>query len=324
MNSRQRFAATMSGEQPDRLPLLEEGLRDGVLEQWQSQGLGQKEDLKNMFEFDSCKFLPVDLEPRPRIGALPATRRDLKDLLASLDPKDPARIPKDWNQRAKAWQDRSHLLKFSIHRGFFLSLGIRNSATFTQMIQLLCDDPGLITEIMEIYTEAYVHLVDGALEKVEIDFAVLSEPIADNHGPLISPRMYKEFVLRAYAPILEVLRQTGVQTIVFMTYGNARLLLPAVLEAGFDCLWACEVETKDMDYLDLRREFGKSLKLIGGIDLDVLFQDKAAIQREMETKVPPLLDQGGYVPLADGRVRENIPFENYLFYRTLLEKLVRG
>ena len=48
---------------------------------------------------------------------------------------------------------------------------------------------------------------------------------------------------------------------------------------------------------------------------------KEAIQRELEEKVPPLLAQGGYVPLADGRVRADIPFENYLFYRQLLEKV---
>ena len=38
-------------------------------------------------------------------------------------------------------------------------------------------------------------------------------------------------------------------------------------------------------------------------------------------KVPRLLEQGGYAPLLDGRVRENVPWDNYCYYRELLERL---
>jgi hypothetical protein len=62
--------------------------------------------------------------------------------------------------------------------------------------------------------------------------------------------------------------------------------------------------------------------LIGGIDTDSLRQSKDAIRRELEEKVPPLLAVGGYIPLADGRVREDVPFENYVFYRRLLGEIV--
>ena len=78
-----------------------------------------------------------------------------------------------------------------------------------------------------------------------------------------------------------------------------------------------------MDYRSIRKEFGRDLRLIGGIDLDVLREGKEAIRREVEEKVPALLEQGGYVPLADGRVRADIPFENYIYYRKLLEKVTR-
>ena len=154
-----------------------------------------------------------------------------------------------------------------------------------------------------------------------IDAAIFSEPIGDNHGPLISPRMFADFVLSSYRPILDVLHRHNVNIIILRTYANARLLLPVLMEHGFDCLWACEVNQAAMDYRSLRQEYGTGLRLIGGIDLDVLREDREAIRREVEGKVPALLAQGGYVPLADGRVREDIPFENYIYYRQLLEKV---
>jgi hypothetical protein len=78
-----------------------------------------------------------------------------------------------------------------------------------------------------------------------------------------------------------------------------------------------------MDYQSLRREFGRDLRLIGGIDLDALRKDKEAIRQEIEDKVPPLVEEGGYIPLADGRIRADVPFENYIYYRQLLEKVTQ-
>jgi uroporphyrinogen decarboxylase len=135
--------------------------------------------------------------------------------------------------------------------------------------------------------------------------------------------MYEEFVLSSYAPVVQVLKRKGVSTIILRTYANARALLPVLLKNGFDCLWACETDARAMDYTSIRQEFGRDLRLIGGIDLDVLREGKEAIRREIEEKVPSLLAQGGYVPLADGRVRPEIPLESYCYYRELLEKITR-
>jgi uroporphyrinogen decarboxylase len=140
---------------------------------------------------------------------------------------------------------------------------------------------------------------------------------------LISPRMYEEFVLKSYEPLLAVMRHFGVETIILRTYANARVLIPSILKWGFNCLWACEVNVEAMDYRDLRREFGRNLRLIGGIDLDALRRGKEAIRREIEEKVPLLLADGGYVPVADGRIREDVSFENYAHYRRLLEMKTR-
>jgi uroporphyrinogen decarboxylase len=121
---------------------------------------------------------------------------------------------------------------------------------------------------------------------------------------------------------LEVLRRFGVDLFIFRTYANSRLLLPVVLKRGFNCLWASEVNLEAMDYGEIRGEYGRDLRLIGGIDVDVLRQDHEAIRRELEEKVPALLQDGGYIPLADGRVRAIVPYENYIFYRALLAEVV--
>ena len=166
-------------------------------------------------------------------------------------------------------------------------MGIHAWNRFTKVIETLIFDPELVRESMSIQGEFAAKLTERVLRMVEVDAIVFSEPIGGNDKPLISPRMYEEFVLRSYEPILAVIRQYGVKTIIFRTYANARVLIPSLLKWGFNCLWACEVNVAAMDYRDLRGEFGRDLRLIGGIDLDALRSGKEAIKREIEDKVPP-------------------------------------
>ncbi|MGD2125107.1 MAG: uroporphyrinogen decarboxylase family protein [Desulfobacteraceae bacterium] len=308
---------------PDRVPYFEEGLREGVIDVWRTQGLPKDADLSKIFSFDRREELEPDLDPRPDLQGWPTSRSELDLFRRNLDPNDPGRLPENWPERVRAWKDRDHVLTLWVHRGFFLSMGVRGWRRFTEVIFLLKDDPQFIREAMAIRGEFSARLADNILRDVDIDAAVFVEPIGGNDRPLISPQMYEEFVLTNYEPVLEAVRQHGVDTIILLTFANPRPLIPSILKWGFNCLWGSEVNMETMDYRDLRREFGRDLRLIGGIDLDALRIGREAIRREVEEKVPPLLAEGGYIPLADGRVREDMPFENYVYYRKLLAKVTQ-
>ena len=323
MTSRERFRETMRYGRPDRVPYFEEGIRDEVLKRWRTQGLAPEADLSRMFPSDQREELIVDLEPLPWPRKWPTSRSEMNALRRRLQPDDPRRLPQNWSECVRAWKARDHVLMLRVHRGFFLSMGVRDWSRFTEVVRLLITDPRFVREAMAIQAELAAGLAERVLQEVEIDAAVFTEPIGGNDRPLISPRMYEDFVLASYEPVLEVLRRHRVETLVFRTFANARVLIPSVLKWGFNCLWACEVNIEAMDYRELRREFGRDLRLIGGIDLDALRRDKEAIRREIEEKVPPLVTEGGYVPLADGRVREDVSFENYAYYRRLLARVTR-
>jgi hypothetical protein len=323
MNSRERFLETMQFGKPERVPYFEEGIREEVLRVWRKQGLAAQTNLAKMFATDEREEIRLDVDPHPWPNKWPTTRAELDDYARRLNPDDPGRTPEGWKRNIKAWKNRSQVLMMRLHIGFFETMGVDGWQRLHELIVLIHEDAGFVREMMRINGAFVAALTERLLQEVQIDAAIFSEPIGDNHGPLISPKMYSELILPSYQPILEVLRQHHVDIPILRTYANARLLIPALMERGIDCLWACEVNAEAMDYKALRQEFGKELRLIGGIDLDVLREGKEAIRKEVEEKVPPLLEQGGYVPLADGRVREDIPFKNYVYYRELLEKVTK-
>lgn len=323
MNSRERFLEVMRFGSPDRVPYFQEGIRREVLKVWRKQGLARGLDIRRLFPYDPLEELETDVDPIPALENWPSSLSELGVLRNRLNPDDKSRLPKDLRTHARAGKEREYTLFLRVHRGFFLSMGARAWTRFADVMRSLIFDPQLVRESMSIQGEFAAKLAERVLRMVEVDAVVFSEPIGGNDKPLISPRMYEEFVLRSYEPILAVIRQYGVKTIIFRTYANARVLIPSILKWGFNCLWACEVNIAAMDYRDLRREFGRDLRLIGGIDLDALRHGKEAIKREVVDKVPPLLADGGYVPLADGRIREDVPFENYAYYRRLLESVTQ-
>ena len=321
MNSRERFHLTMSNGKPDRVPYFEEGIREEVLEAWYEQGLAPEANLAEMFSTDIREELDLDIGPHPPPRHWPVFHSELVGFKRRFDSNDPKRLPANWNDLVKKWRDRDHVLMLRVHNGFFLTMGVEDWQRFYEVMRLVKDDPRFVRELMDLQAACAAGLTERILSEVEVDAVIFSEPIGGMHGPLISPKTYRELVLSSYTPILDVARRFEVKTIILRTYANARALIPSQLEAGFNCLWACECETGAMDYHSIRREFGPALRLIGGIDLDALRFGKESIQREVEEQVPPLLESGGFIPLADGRVRIDVPFEDYVYYRRLLEKI---
>ncbi len=313
----------MSFQSVDRPPLFAEGIRPAVLASWRQQGLaGDK--LEDLFIYDPRDEFEPDLEPRQEPVSWPQSTPELREFRKLLDPDDPKRLPNDWEARIRSWRNREYPLMLQVNQGFFLAMGVEGWQQFARTIYLTRDDPAFVRELLQIQGEFAAGLVDRILDQIDVDAVIFSEPIGGNHGSLISPSMYRSLVLPSYQPLFDVVERYQVETVIMRSYANIRILLPALVEAGINCLWACESDSVAMDFVDIRREYGRSLRLIGGIDTDWLHESDQVLRANLERVVPPLLAGGGYVPLADGRVREAVPFAKYQAYRLALQQVVQN
>lgn len=318
MDSSTRFNDTIHYGTPDRVAYFEEGIRADTLEAWKTQGLPANMDPQSLFPFDARAEIKLDLDPHPAFTQWPSSHNDLASFAEHLNPDDPCRLPPNW--QIPYQQEQDQILMLRVHEGFFLSMGVHNAKRFTELMYLMFDEPKFVRTCMRMQGEFATHLTRQVLQQVKVDALVFSEPICDNNGALISPEMYQDFVLPFYQPLLDLANQHEIKTLICRTYANIKALIPSLIEKGINCLWACEVEQSVMNYPALRKEFGKDLRLIGGIDLDALRDGTDAIQRAVE-KIAPVVQDGGCIPLADGRVRPDIPYQNYVYYRELLQQI---
>lgn len=318
MNNRERFYETLHYGEPDRVPYFEEGIREDVIAVWRKQGLPENEIPWD--QADERQEIKLDVEPHPYFEIWPSMFSELENLPQRLDPLDPSRLPENWDP--ERLRKRDGILMVRVHEGLFLSMGVEESKSFTRLMFQLADQPDFVREYMRIQGEFAAELTESVLQSVEVDALVFSEPICDNNGALISPQMYEDLVLPSYQPLLGLAKRYKIKTIICRTYANIKALIPSLLKTGIDVIWACEVEQSVMNYPALRQEYGRDLKLIGGIDLDALRAGKAAIRSAVES-VAPLVAEGGFIPLADGRVRADVPYQNYLYYREMLSEITQ-
>ena len=323
MNNRQRFYESLHYGSPDRLPYFEEGIREDTLKTWEEQGHPVEAQAQELFIADEKEEIQIDLVPIPGFKGWPKTLKELESLEKHLEGINLTRIFPDWPYQIERLKKREHVLLVRVHEGFFLTMGVEDGQTFTRLMYQIMDEPDFVREFMRVIGAYAAKLTEQILREVEVDALLFSEPIGSNSGALISPQTYESLVLPSYRPLLLAARRFGVGTIICRTYANIKALIPSLLKWGIDCLWACEVEPTVMHYPGLRETFGRELKLIGGIDLDALRKGPEAIRAAIEA-VAPLTQEGGYIPLADGRVRSDVLYENYVYYRKLLKTITHG
>ena len=76
-----------------------------------------------------------------------------------------------------------------------------------------------------------------------------------------------------------------------------------------------------MDVARLRTRFGRSLRMFGGIDKRVLATGGKREIEEMVGRIAGVVREGGYVPGCDHNIPEDVPFENYRYYRQLINTI---
>lgn len=256
--------------------------------------------------------------------AFPVTdRKSFREIKNRYNPYSPARYPLWWDQWVKIWQNRDYPLCLLGNGMFGLYSQLRRWAGTENISYLFYDEPAFVEEMTEFNTEFLLALVEKALNEVQFDYFNFFEDFAGKGGPLISPQIFKKFFLPYYKKITGRFKKAGIKHFWLDSDGDPEVLIPLMIEAGITCLWPME-QASGMDPVRLRKKYGNSIGLAGGIDKIEIARGKDAIEKELYSKIPPLLDKGGYIPHLDHTFPPEISYDNFCYYFELKEKLISG
>jgi uroporphyrinogen decarboxylase len=361
LTNRERFYNVMHYLPVDHPPFFIDGLWPDTYELWYGQGYPRGVELEDYLGIERLRYhgVPIDsfLIPANEIRILEedenfviktdhygATIKDFKDhtsmphwvdfpvktpgdLEALIDRLQwnggAGRIPADWDAQVAAW--KADGLGVVATGGSYYG-ALRNLMGVELLSTMLYDAP----ESLQRYNDAYFEIIMRILERVfadlpgEVLYLWFGEDFAYKTAPLLSPAMYRKFIMPYHQAIVELARSHGVDIFFFDSDGNINLMLPHLLEAGINLFYPVECAA-GLDPLTLRATYGRDLRMIGGIDKRALATSKPAIRAELERKVPPLIADGGYIPRVDHSVGTDISLEHFRYYmEVLLEIYGRG
>lgn len=346
MNSRQRFNSILDYGPTDAIPVMRlEPYEDDGIVGWRSQGLPEDQSPDEFLGISSIQLVPVHTGPVPafeqRIIAEDAETFTETDWMGCTVRRSkahptmyygfldhPVKTREDWERYKTHFRlnepervmDVEHwaaklnasempvgitLMPWLFRLGFY-SMGMERFMT------AFYETPDLIHDMFSHWSQLVMQGIRPFLGKAKIDVLTFAEDLAYKGGPHLSPEMYKEFFLPYQDPVVEECRAAGVKLVNMYTSGNIFRLLPLLMERGFNLTWPLE-RACGMDPVELRRTFGRELRLAGGVPKEALIAGPEAIDREIERLIP-LIREGGYIPAVDDMVPPEVSFDNYRHY----------
>ena len=241
-----------------------------------------------------------------------------------LNPEDPRRYPKDWDRDGyfediDQYQDGPVTLQIPGFYGFGAQLmGI---PTFNLSFY---KDPELIADMVSHWEYLMIESTREAVESLKdrIDLVLWWEDMAERHGPNISPKLYKAFLLPHYKRVTEFFNKNKIHRIMMDSDGNTMPILDLVIEAGITGHLPLEVNA-GMDVRTIRRQHGKKLFLAGNFDKREIAKGGEAMRSEIDSKLPLMKQTGGYIAGLDHLVHVEFTLDKFKEYANYLrQKLV--
>ena len=233
-----------------------------------------------------------------------------------LDPDDPDRFPGNWDERVAEYRDRDYPLQLT-HRGVY---GFpREIMGDENLAYAFYDDPKLVHNIMDAYTDVAISIWEKMVSEVDFDIIECWEDMASRNGSIISPKTFREFMTPNYQKIAEFAKAHDIPIILVDSDGYIEELTGLMLEGGVTALYPYEVQSGN-DVAGVLDRF-PTVGVVGGLNKQAMAQGKEAIDREME-KARTLIQKGRFIPGPDHFVLSDVTWANYRYFMESLREVV--
>ncbi|MFW6308548.1 MAG: uroporphyrinogen decarboxylase family protein, partial [bacterium] len=222
----------------------------------------------------------------------------------------PARIDWDAVKKAKQRQKKGTLVLAGIPGGFDFPRQLMGEE---ELCVAYYQKPDLIKDMMATISQTAFLVLEKISQELTIDNLRVHEDMAGKSGPLIGPKIFKEFIKPYYRKIWDMLADRGTQLFSLDSDGDVASIMDSFLASGVNIVYPME-PAAGMDIVKLRQKYGQQVAFKGGIDKHVLRKTKKDIDRELEYKMQPMMQKGGLVFALDHRIPNGTPLKNYRYY----------
>jgi len=335
MTPRERAHTVLEHKEPDRVPLLEAWMSDAIVEKILHRpykGILDTIDFYRKLEIDfACiSFGPPSswekkiLDEKMFLDEWGRKWEYAKEGKASLvlgmyadgtiktpekfqefefpDPNAPGRM--DGFVTAFKTAGDEYAVTGTIDEGIFQRAALMTGVK--EFLMYLYEKPSFARELLKRHYEFALEIGKQFLDS-GAEFILVGDDIADNHGPLLSPKLYEEFVYPYQKALVQSLKRRGAK-VIWDTDGNIMPILKYVLDMGIDGLHPIE-PTAGMNIVELQRKYRDRICVAGGIDVVKLlpFGSEDDVEKEVIKLVKDAGSGGGLILGSSNSLHTYVP-----------------
>jgi uroporphyrinogen decarboxylase len=185
--------------------------------------------------------------------------------------------------------------------------------------------PEIPCAIMDCYTDLMIHNVERMMAAGGgmVDMVYTYDDVAIQNGLLMSPAMWRKYILPRHQRLNKVIKQYKVKLLYHSCGAIYPLIGPLIDEMGIDVLNPLQPRARMMDMQRIKDEFGARVSFHGGIDLQqtLPFGTQSDVVAEVQERCNILGKGGGYICTSAHYLQADAPVENiiamYLADRTV-------
>ena len=176
----------------------------------------------------------------------------------------------------------------------------------------IAGDPALAGEMLVRCAEFSRLLSEAACSQFEMDWLWTGDDVSSQLGMLIKPETWRELIKPHLRRVFDVGKAKGLW-VAYHCCGALRPIIGDLVEIGMDVLNPVQCNCPGMNPLELKKEFGKQLAFMGGVDTQGVLpygtvdEVRRATARLIEGMTA---DGGGYILAASHTVPPETPDEN--------------
>jgi len=177
------------------------------------------------------------------------------------------------------------------------------------------ENPAFCEALLDRTSAYWVDWMTGFLGEVGdlLDVVMIGDDLAGQHGPLFSPRFYRQVVRPRQQRVIDTIKAHTEAKIWYHTCGDCSSYIPDFIEMGIDILNPVQISTAGMDPQQLKDEWGDEIVFWGGgIDSQHILPTATPdeVRQAVRENVTIFKAGGGYVFNNVHNIQAGVPPEN--------------
>ncbi|MEM3404205.1 MAG: uroporphyrinogen decarboxylase family protein [Nitrososphaeria archaeon] len=142
-----------------------------------------------------------------------------------------------------------------------------------------------------------------------VEVLFVTDDYADTKGPMINPRLFREYELPNLQEIVNIGKRHGIPVLKHSD-GNLYPILDDIVNTGVKCIHP--IEPGAMDLGDVKERYGRMVCLAGNVDCRFVlpFGSESDVRKDVRRCIDSAAKDGGFILASSNSLHANVKVEN--------------